>query len=47
MYEPASEETIEDIFRNRLNNIPLTEKEILQFKTAFLMFVGKEYYDLG
>lgn len=47
MYEPATEETIENIFKKRLNNETLTEKEILQFKTAFMLYVGKEYYDLG
>lgn len=47
MYEPASRETVDKIFEKRLNHLPLTEKEILQFKTAFLMFCGKLYHKMG
>lgn len=47
MYAPASEETIEAIFQKRLQNQPLSQLEILQFKTAFMVFVGKEYSKLG
>lgn len=46
MYEPTSDETIREIFKKRLSNTTLTELEILQFKTAFLLFVGEEYHEL-
>jgi len=47
MYVPATEEILKSIFEKRLINIPLTKYEILQFKTAFLLFMGKNYHDLG
>ncbi|MHB8128137.1 MAG: glucuronate isomerase [Mobilitalea sp.] len=47
MYVPATEEILKQIFVKRLINIPLTKYEILQFKTAFLLFMGKNYHDLG
>jgi glucuronate isomerase len=47
MYALASEETIAAIFQKRLDNKPLNPLEILQFKTAFMLFVGKEYHRLG
>lgn len=47
MYEPATDEMINGIFNKRLNHMPLTKKEILQFKTAFLLFSGRTYYKLG
>ncbi|MBR6093883.1 MAG: glucuronate isomerase [Lachnospiraceae bacterium] len=43
MYAPASVEEIEKIFSGRLaGNIPSKEDE-LKFKTAFMLYVGKEY----
>jgi len=47
MYAPASEETVETIFQKRLQNQPLSQLEMIQFKTAFMLFVGKEYHRLG
>ena len=47
MYEPASDEAINEIFKKRLQNIPLTELEIKQFKTAFIISMGKVYHELG
>jgi glucuronate isomerase len=47
MYAPASDETIKEIFQKRLNNIPLNIQEILQFKTAFLLYMGQTYQELG
>lgn len=47
MYAPASEDTIRSIFAKRLNNIPLTEQETLQFKTDFLIQMGKTYHKYG
>lgn len=47
MYAPASEDTVNKIFAKRLKGEKLTEEEILQFKTAFLIAVGKMYHELG
>ncbi len=47
MYKPATDEQIEAIFAKRLNGEELTDLEQLQFKTAFMLFVGKEYNKLG
>lgn len=46
MYAPASDETIEAIFAKRLAGGTITKEEELQFKTAFMLFVGKEYHRL-
>ncbi len=47
MYQPASEKEVEDIFAARMNGtIPNREDEI-KFKTAFMLFVGREYAKLG
>ena len=43
MYAPASEETIEAIFAKRLAGNTVTREEEILFKTAFMVFVGKEY----
>jgi len=47
MYRPASEEEIEGYFAKRLNGKVLTPDEEFKFKTAFMLFVGKEYHRLG
>ena len=44
MYAPASEEKIEEIFAKRLNSEAITKEEELEFKTAFMQFVAKQYY---
>ena len=46
MYYPASDDEIEEIFLKRLNKMILTKDEELKFKTAFMLFVGKEYHKL-
>jgi glucuronate isomerase len=47
MYYPASDDEIEKIMTNRLaGNIPSYE-EVLKFKTALLLFLGKEYHRLN
>ncbi len=46
MYAPASDEDIEAIFAKRLAGGCVTKEEELQFKTAFMLFVGKEYHRL-
>ncbi|MCD7751158.1 MAG: glucuronate isomerase [Lachnospiraceae bacterium] len=43
MYEPASDEEIEEIFANRLAGNPVCKTCELKFKTAFMLFVAKEY----
>lgn len=47
MYKPATETQIEEIFAKRLAGGCLSELEELQFKTAFMVFVGREYNKLG
>jgi glucuronate isomerase len=46
MYVPASEDEVEIIMKKRLTGQPLTGQELLQFKTAFLIEMGKAYHDL-
>ncbi|MGN1180512.1 MAG: glucuronate isomerase [Suilimivivens sp.] len=43
MYYPASEDDIEAIFAKRLSGNSVSREEELTFKTAFMIFVGKEY----
>lgn len=43
MYYPASDEVLEAIFAKRLSGEAVTREEELTFKTAFMIFVGKEY----
>lgn len=47
MYVPASEAEVKDIFLKRLSDSPLTETELLQFKTNFMLTMGKHYQELG
>jgi glucuronate isomerase len=47
MYAPASEETINGIFLRRLQGLPLSELELQQFKTAFMVTMGKAYQKHG
>ncbi len=47
MYEPATEEEVEAIFRKRLSGAVLSRQEELQFKTAFMIFVGTQYKRLN
>ena len=47
MYKPATAEEIEAIFAKRLAGTAPTALEELQFKTAFMNLVGKEYHRLG
>lgn len=43
MYNPADLEIIEQIFLKRKRNEELNQTEILQFKTALLLFLGRGY----
>ncbi|MCM1112115.1 MAG: glucuronate isomerase [Muribaculum sp.] len=47
MYCPADDEEIEQIFLKRQNKIPLSREDEMKFKTAFMLFVGREYHKLG
>lgn len=47
MYAPASPEEIDAIFEKRLAGNDVTRQEELKFKTAFMLFVGKEYAKRG
>lgn len=46
MYQPASDDEVEAIFLKRLNKMVLTRQEEMQFKTAFMLFMGREYHRL-
>ena len=43
MYAPASDDEIESVFAKRLSGEAVSREEELQFKTAFMLFVGSEY----
>lgn len=43
MYEPATEDEIEDIFMRRFSVKQISRTDELKFKTAFMLFVAEEY----
>lgn len=43
-YEPASEADVDMIFKKALKGEAVTDLEAMQFKTAFMMFMAKEYH---
>lgn len=45
MYSPASESKIHDIFARRLLGIMPSAQEEVQFKTAVLVWLGKQYHE--
>jgi glucuronate isomerase len=47
MYYPASDDIIEAIMKKRLTGELPTRLEALQFKTAFLLYAGREYHRLN
>lgn len=47
MYNPASSEELEAIFAKRMSGGSISYEEQLKFKTAFMLFVGKEYNKRG
>ena len=47
MYAPATDDELEAIFLKRLNHMILTREEELKFKTAFMVFMGREYHRLN
>lgn len=46
MYAPASDEEIDAILKKALSRQAVSKEEELKFKTAFMVFVGKEYCKL-
>ncbi len=46
MYQPATDDEVEAIFLKRQNRCILTKEEEIKFKTAFMLFVGREYHRL-
>ena len=47
MNQPASEQEIERIFAKRMSGEPVERLEELQFKTAFMLAMGREYAKRG
>lgn len=43
MYHPASEETVDAIFKKKMTGGEVTREEYLQYQTVFLLFMAKEY----
>jgi len=43
MYYPASDEKIDEILKKAFAKETLSETEVLQYKTAFMLYVAKEY----
>lgn len=46
-YQAATKQEIDTIFKKRLSNDTLSEKEVEQFKTATLLFLGERYAEKG
>lgn len=47
MCAPASDEEVESIFQKGLSGESLTDLEIAKYKTAFMLFLGRQYHRLG
>ena len=47
MYREATAEEVEAIFAKKMSGQALTKEEELKYKTAFMIFVGREYNRLG
>ena len=47
MYVPADEAELDAIIAKSLNHETITKEEELKFKTAFILFVAKEYNKMG
>lgn len=46
-YTPATDEDVEHIFAKKMNNEKLTAQEISAYKTAFMLFIGRECAELS
>jgi len=44
MYYPSTEENVESILKKRISGETVSKEEELTFKTAFMLFVGREYH---
>lgn len=47
MYRPVSDEELEQIFAKRMRGEFVSKEEELKYKTAFMLFVGREYHKRG
>ncbi len=47
MYVPADEDELNAVLAKSLNHGAVTKEEELKFKTAFMLFVAKEYHRMG
>ncbi|MCL2856394.1 MAG: glucuronate isomerase [Oscillospiraceae bacterium] len=47
IFRPADERTVASIFRKGLEGAPITEAEAESFKTALMLFFGREFARLG
>lgn len=47
MYVPAAEDELDAILAKSLNHEAIAKEEELKFKTAFMLFVAREYHKLG
>ena len=47
MYEPASDEEVDAIFKKRLSGAQVTKDEDRKYQTAFMLFEGKEISERG
>ncbi len=47
MYVPADEVELDSIMSKSLNHEAITRQEELKYKTAFMLFVAREYHKLG
>lgn len=47
MYHPASDEEVEAVLAKRLSGSAVTREEELSYKTAFMVFLGREYAKRG
>lgn len=47
VYVPAEADEIEEIFKKGLAGEALTETEVAKYKTAFMLFLGKQYHRLN
>lgn len=46
-YAPAADEEVAAVFEKKMNGRPLTKAEVKKYKTAFMLFCGREYARLG
>ena len=47
LYHPASEETIDAIMAKKLSGQEITNEEMMEYKTEFMLFLGREYHRMN